>query len=245
MMRRWIGLSGILSALALLIKEALFFVSYVKNQAFPQPLPPEEEAKYLQEMANGSHSARNKLIEHNLRLVAHIVKKFENTGEEMEDLISIGTIGLIKGIESYSVDRGTKLATYAARCIENEILMHLRALKKVRKDVSLHEPIGQDKEGNEISLIDILEAENQNIIEFIQLNMEIEKMQQFFSILDQREKEVIIYRYGLNNKKEMTQREIAKRLDISRSYVSRIEKRALMKIFHEYYREERKRKKKR
>ncbi len=241
-MRRCICLSGILSALALLIKEALFFVSYVKNQAFPQPLSPEEEAKCLQDMQNGSHAARNKLIEHNLRLVAHIVKKFENTGEEMEDLISIGTIGLIKGIESYSIGRGTKLATYAARCIENEILMHLRALKKVRKDVSLHEPIGQDKEGNEISLMDILEAENQNIIEYIQLNMEIEKMQQFFSILDQREKEVIIYRYGLNNKKEMTQREIAKRLDISRSYVSRIEKRALMKIFHEYYRDERKRK---
>lgn len=232
-------LSGILSALALLIKEALFFVSYVKNQAFPQPLSPEDEAKYLKEMENGSHEARNKLIEHNLRLVAHIVKKFDNTGEETEDLISIGTIGLIKGVESFSAGKGTKLATYAARCIENEILMHLRALKKVRKDVSMHDPIGQDKEGNEISLIDILEAENEDVIEYIQLNMEIEKLERYFSILDKREKEVIIYRFGLNGFKEKTQREIAKKLDISRSYVSRIEKRALMKVFHEYFRNER------
>jgi len=231
-------LSGILSFLGLLIKEALFFVSYVKNHAFPQPLSPEDEMKYIRKMQEGDEDARNKLIEHNLRLVAHIVKKFENTGEDMEDLISIGTIGLIKGIESYSSDKGTKLATYAARCIENEILMHLRALKKVKKDVSLHDPIGQDKEGNEISLIDILEAENQNIIEYIQLNMEIEKMNDYLSILDNREREVILYRYGLNNYKEMTQREIASMLDISRSYVSRIEKRALMKVFHEYYRKE-------
>ena len=232
-------MSGILSVLALLIKEALFFVSYVKNHAFPQPLPSDEEAKYIEEMQNGSETARNKLIEHNLRLVAHIVKKFENTGEDMEDLISIGTIGLIKGVESFSTDKGTKLATYAARCIENEILMHLRALKKVKKDVSLHDPIGQDKEGNEISLIDILEAENDNVIEYIQLNMEIAKMQKYFSVLDKREREVIVYRYGLNDYNEMTQREIAKKLNISRSYVSRIEKRALMKVVHEYYRKER------
>ena len=190
-------------------------------------------------MQNGSKEARDKLIEHNLRLVAHIVKKFDNTGEDMEDLISIGTIGLIKGVESFKAGKGTKLATYAARCVENEILMHLRTLKKVKKDISLHDPIGQDHEGNEISLIDILEAENENIIEFIQLNMHIDKMQNFFQILDEREKEVLVYRYGLNNKKEMTQREIAKKLNISRSYVSRIEKRALMKVFREYYRKER------
>jgi len=232
-------LSSILSALALIIKETLFFISYVKNQAFPQPLSQEKEAKYIKDMQNGSDYARNKLIEHNLRLVAHIVKKFDNTGEDTEDLISIGTIGLIKGVESYKAGKGTKLATYAARCIENEILMHLRALKKGNKDVSLHDPIGQDKEGNEISLIDVLEAENENIIEYIQLNMDIEKMKNYFSILDQREKEVIIFRFGLNNQKELTQREIAKRLNISRSYVSRIEKRALMKIFREYYRSER------
>ncbi|WP_099158583.1 RNA polymerase sporulation sigma factor SigK [Virgibacillus ndiopensis] len=232
-------MSGILSVLALLIKEALFFVSYVKNHAFPQPLPPEDEAKYIKQMQDGDEEARNKLIEHNLRLVAHIVKKFENTGEDMEDLISIGTIGLIKGIESFSVDKGTKLATYAARCIENEILMHLRALKKVKKDVSLHDPIGQDKEGNEISLIDILEADSEDVIEYIQLNMEIDKMKDYLSILNSREKEVIIYRYGINDYQEMTQREIAKKLNISRSYVSRIEKRALMKVFHEYFRKER------
>ncbi|ASK63116.1 RNA polymerase sporulation sigma factor SigK [Virgibacillus phasianinus] len=231
-------MSSILSVLALLIKETLFFVSYVKNHAFPQPLPPDEEAKYIKEMQNGDENARNKLIEHNLRLVAHIVKKFENTGEDMEDLISIGTIGLIKGIESFSPDKGTKLATYAARCIENEILMHLRALKKVKKDVSLHDPIGQDKEGNEISLIDILEAESEDVIEYIQLHMELDKMKKYFSILDEREREVIIFRYGLNNYQEMTQREIAKKLNISRSYVSRIEKRALMKVFHEYFKQE-------
>lgn len=231
-------MSIVLSALGLFIKEALFFVSYVKNQSFPQPLSPKEEAKYIQLMQEGDEEARNKLIEHNLRLVAHLVKKFENTGEDMEDLISIGTIGLIKGVESFSTGKGTKLATYAARCVENEILMHLRALKKVKKDVSLHDPIGQDKEGNEISLIDILEAENENVIEYIQLNMEISKIEQYFSILDSREREVIVYRYGLNDQDEMTQREIAKKLNISRSYVSRIEKRALMKVFHEYYRNE-------
>ncbi|HLR08280.1 MAG TPA: RNA polymerase sporulation sigma factor SigK [Bacillota bacterium] len=232
-------MSGILSVLALLIKEAMFFVSYVKNHVFPQPLSPKEEEKYIIDMQNGSEEARNKLIEHNLRLVAHIVKKFENTGEDTEDLISIGTIGLIKGIESFSPDKGTKLATYAARCIENEILMHLRALKKVKKDVSLYDPIGQDKEGNEINLMDILEAENEDVIEYIQLNMEIAKMEQYFSVLDSREKEVIVYRYGLNDHKELTQKEIAKKLNISRSYVSRIEKRALMKVFHEYFRKER------
>lgn len=146
-------MSGIITALSYFIKELILFVSYVKNNAFPQPLSREDERKYLQLMQEGDTEARNKLIEHNLRLVAHIVKKFENTREDTEDLISIGTIGLIKAIESYSDKKGTKLATYAARCIENEILMHLRSLKKVKKDVSLHDPIGMDKEGNEITLI--------------------------------------------------------------------------------------------
>ncbi|MFC4404040.1 RNA polymerase sporulation sigma factor SigK [Gracilibacillus xinjiangensis] len=229
---------SILLSLMTLVKEALFFVAYVKNNTFPQPLPPDEEARMIEKMADGDEYARNKLIEHNLRLVAHIVKKFENTGEDVEDLISIGTIGLIKGIESYSSDKGTKLATYAARCIENEILMHLRAIKKTKKDVSLQDPIGQDKEGNEISLIDILEAENDDITEAIQLHMELEKIQKYLRVLDNREKEVLIARFGLGNKDELTQREIAKKLNISRSYVSRIEKRALMKVFHEYYRNE-------
>ncbi len=231
-------MSGILSAFTFIIKELLFLVSYIKNNAFPQPLSQKEEEKYLQLMAEGDEEARNILIEHNLRLVAHIVKKFENTGEDVEDLISIGTIGLIKAIESYSQGKGTKLATYAARCIENEILMHLRSLKKTKKDVSLHDPIGHDKEGNEISLIDVLKSEGDDVIETIQLNMELEKVKKYIDVLDEREKEVIISRFGLDLQKEKTQREIAKELGISRSYVSRIEKRALMKMFHEFYRNE-------
>ena len=237
-----IDMSGILSFFALAVKEVIFLVSYVKNNAFPQPLSASDERNYLQLMAQGDPVARNKLIEHNLRLVAHIVKKFENTGEEPEDLISIGTIGLIKAIESYSEGKGTKLATYAARCIENEILMHLRALKKTKKDVSLHDPIGQDKEGNEISLIDVLKSESEDVINTIQLSIELEKMKEFLQILDEREKEVIVGRFGLDLQKEKTQREIAKELGISRSYVSRIEKRALMKMFHEFYRIEKNKK---
>ncbi len=247
--RRWPNfaggeyMSGILTALGYLVKEIIFLVSYVKNNAFPQPLSAADERKYLQLMANGDQHARNMLIEHNLRLVAHIVKKFENTGEDAEDLISIGTIGLIKAIESYSEGKGTKLATYAARCIENEILMHLRALKKTKKDVSLHDPIGQDKEGNEISLIDVLKSESEDVIDTIQLNMELEKVKKYIDVLDEREKEVIIGRFGLDLQKEKTQREIAKELGISRSYVSRIEKRALMKMFHEFYRAEKEKRK--
>ncbi|MCP8967205.1 RNA polymerase sporulation sigma factor SigK [Ectobacillus ponti] len=235
---------SILAAIGYMIKEFLLFVSYVKNNAFPQPLPPEDEQRYLQLMEEGDAHARNMLIEHNLRLVAHIVKKFENTGEDSEDLISIGTIGLIKAIESYSQGKGTKLATYAARCIENEILMHLRALKKTKKDVSLHDPIGQDKEGNEISLIDILKSESDDVIDTIQLNMELEKIREYIGILDDREKEVILNRFGLGMDKEKTQREIAKALGISRSYVSRIEKRALMKMYHEFARAEKEKKSK-
>lgn len=229
-------MSGLLAAIAYFFKEVMVFVSYVKNNAFPQPLAEEEEKKYLKRMEEGDQEARNVLIEHNLRLVAHIVKKFENTGEDSEDLISIGTIGLIKGVESYSRGKGTKLATYAARCIENEILMHLRALKKTKKDVSLEDPIGQDKEGNEISLIDVLKAPEEDIVELIQLNMEKKKIYRFIHILDRREQQVIIARFGLDNQKERTQREIAQELKISRSYVSRIEKRALLKLFHEFYR---------
>ncbi|PTY80269.1 RNA polymerase subunit sigma-70 [Heyndrickxia sporothermodurans] len=237
-------MSGILTAIGYLFKELVFLVSYVKNNAFPQPLSASDERKYLKQMAGGDEEARNILIEHNLRLVAHIVKKFENTGEDVEDLISIGTIGLIKAIESYSEGKGTKLATYAARCIENEILMHLRALKKTKKDVSLHDPIGQDKEGNEISLIDVLKSDTEDVFDTIQLSMELEKVKEYIDVLDIREKEVIIGRFGLDLQKEKTQREIAKELGISRSYVSRIEKRALMKMFHEFYRAEKEKKKK-
>lgn len=233
---------GIFTTIAYFLKELMVFVSYVKNNAFPQPLNETEEEKYLNLLKEGDADARNVLVEHNLRLVAHIVKKFENTGEDTEDLISIGTIGLIKGVESYSRDKGTKLATYAARCIENEILMHLRSLKKTKKDVSLHDPIGTDKEGNEITLIDVLKADMDDVIDMVQLKMEKSKIYQHIHILDEREKEVIIGRFGLDMEKERTQREIAKELGISRSYVSRIEKRALMKLFHEFYKLKQRRK---
>lgn len=227
---------GIFTAIALFIKELSLLVSYVKNNAFPQPLSEADEAKHLKQMAEGDARSRNLLIEHNLRLVAHIVKKFDNTGEDQEDLISIGTIGLIKAIESFQQGKGTKLATFAARCIENEILMHLRSLKKVRKDVSLHDPIGTDKEGNEITLIDILGTEADEVMDKVQLQIEKSKIYQNLDILDEREKEVVVGRFGLETGgEERTQREIAKELGISRSYVSRIEKRALMKLYHEFY----------
>jgi len=235
---------AIFTTLALFFKEIPLFVAYIKNNAFPQPLSSEDELFHLKRMSEGDVDSRNKLIEHNLRLVAHIVKKFENTSEDTEDLISIGTIGLIKAIESFSIDKGTKLATYASRCIENEILMVLRSTKKTKKDVSLHDPIGHDKEGNNINLIDILVSETEDIIDTIQLNLELEKVRKYINILDEREREVIVSRFGLELKKEKTQREIAKELGISRSYVSRIEKRALMKMFHEFYRNEKEKKKK-
>ncbi len=232
--------SGLISAVALLIKELTLLVSYVRNNAFPQPLTESEESLHLGRMAEGDSKSRNILIEHNLRLVAHIVKKFDNTGEDMEDLISIGTIGLIKAIESYRPNKGTKLATFAARCIENEILMHLRSLKKTRKDVSLHDPIGTDKEGNEITLIDILGSGADDLLVTVDLNIEKSKIYRNLDILDDREKEVVVGRFGLDTGgEERTQREIAKELGISRSYVSRIEKRALMKLYHEFYKAKR------
>ncbi|MBG9734181.1 RNA polymerase sporulation sigma factor SigK [Paenibacillus alvei] len=227
---------GFLSSIAMFIKQISLLVSYVKNNAFPQPLMEEEEMKHLRLMAEGNAHSRNMLVEHNLRLVAHIVKKFDNTGEDLEDLISIGTIGLIKAIESFQPNKGTKLATFAARCIENEILMHLRSLKKTRKDVSLHDPIGTDKEGNEITLIDILGTESDEVVDKVQLKIEKSKIYRNLDILDEREQEVIRGRFGLDGGgDERTQREIAKELGISRSYVSRIEKRALMKLYHEFY----------
>lgn len=231
---------GFLSTIAMFIKQISLLVSYVKNNAFPQPLAEEEEMKHLRLMAEGNAHSRNMLVEHNLRLVAHIVKKFDNTGEDLEDLISIGTIGLIKAIESFQPNKGTKLATFAARCIENEILMHLRSLKKTRKDVSLHDPIGTDKEGNEITLIDILGTEGDEVVEKVQLKIEKSKIYRNLDILDEREQEVIRGRFGLDGGgDERTQREIAKELGISRSYVSRIEKRALMKLYHEFYKAKR------
>jgi len=204
------------------------------GQAFPNPLSAEVEAHYLALHKNGDHEARQKLIEHNLRLVAHIVKKYEAGVDNKDDLISIGTIGLIKGIDSYSTGKGTKLATYAARCIENEILMMFRANKKKRSEVSLQDSIGFDKEGNEVSLIDVLPDEKNDISEDIIKQLTIEKVWSHLDVLTVREREIIIRRFGLAGTDEETQQEIAKSYNISRSYVSRIEKRALMKLYRAF-----------
>lgn len=217
--------------------QQIFFVSFIKTPAFKQPLSKEEEAIYLERYFNGDQQARDKLIEHNLRLVAHIAKKYENDKDMMEDLISIGTIGLIKGIDSYQKDKSTKLGTYVAKCIENEILMHLRSNKKRNLDVSLNEVLGEDKDGSEMTLLDIVPAPQIDIIDSIQTNDQIKKLEKYFKVLTAREKEIIIKRYGLYNHKELTQKEIAKQLHISRSYVSRIEKRALIKLLKQYLKE--------
>ena len=206
----------------------------ISNQAFPNPLSPEEEEHYLTLMANGDKNAREKLIEHNLRLVAHIVKKYQNQTDDKEDLISIGTIGLIKAIDSFSPDKGTKLSTYAARCIDNEILMLFRSTKKMRNDVSLYDPIGYDKEGNEICLIDVVKDENKDLNDIIIQQLAFEKIEKNLKSLTQRERDIIVRRFGLENHEEETQQEIAKSYGISRSYVSRIEKRALMKLYREF-----------
>ncbi|MBO2520669.1 MAG: RNA polymerase sporulation sigma factor SigK [Clostridia bacterium] len=224
---------SLLAAALSLFKGVSVLVSYVTNHSvFPTPLSPEQEADLLKQMAEGSEEARNTLIERNLRLVAHIVKKFDNTGEEVDDLISIGTIGLIKAINTFDPEKKTRLATYAARCIENEILMHLRSTKKLRSEVLLHDPIGADKEGNEITLMDIL-ASDQDVEERVELNVEQQKMYQGMQALTRREKKVLELRYGLWGGIRRTQREISRALGISRSYVSRIEKRALHKLQRE------------
>ncbi len=219
-------------AVAAVIKGSLLLFGYLNNQVFPHPLSEEEEKEYFEKMENGNEEARNKLIEHNLRLVAHVVRKYENSKEEMEDLISIGTIGLIKAIKTYNNARGVRLATYAARCIENEVLMHLRNTKKVKQEVSLYDPIGYDKEGNEISLIDILATDNE-IIDKVERKLQEAKIRGKMNILSKRERQVIEMRYGLFNGFKETQREIARKLGISRSYVSRIEKKALKKLIRE------------
>lgn len=182
-------------------------------------------------MKKGDLEAKNELIERNMRLVAHIAKKYQNAGEEMEDLISIGTIGLIKAITTYKADYGSRLATYAARCIDNEMLMYFRTKKKTAKDVSLYEPIGTDKEGNQIQLMDIVEGEEVDVVEEMEKNRKIKKMLQIMpKVLTEREYDILVKRYGLYRKKPLTQREIAKEFGISRSYVSRIEKKALDKM---------------
>lgn len=203
----------------------------INSNSFPQPLTREEEEKYLELYSQGDEKARNILIERNLRLVAHIVKKYNNTGKETDDLISIGTIGLIKAISTYDSTKGTRLATYAARCIENEILMTIRSTKKTKLELSLQEPIGMDKEGNEINLLDILGTEVDKIIDEVDLRFQIKKLYRAINqVLKDREKVIIELRYGLIDGKCKTQREIANLLGISRSYVSRIETRALAKL---------------
>ncbi len=224
-----------------LIKQ-IFYVSFVKSNAFPNTLSREEEALYLEQFSKGDMNAREKLINHNLRLVAHIVKKYDSGKDLTEDLISIGTIGLIKAIDSYSIENNVKLATYAAKCIENEILMHLRTGKKTSLDISLNESIGQDKDGTDITLMDITPIENKDMMDSVVLNDNIRAIYQYIDVLDEREKEIIYMRYGLNQREELTQKQIAKKYNISRSYVSRIEKRALMKLLREFIKAEKKEK---
>ena len=213
----------------------LFCFSYFSSiTSFPQPLSAEEEKYYLERYQAGDEVAKNILIERNLRLVAHIVKKYNNINNDVDDLISIGTIGLIKGITSFDPSKCTRLATYAARCIENEILMSIRAGRKQRYETSLQAPIGMDQEGNEISLLDILCTENDTIFDQVDLDIEVRKLYQHIRVLlKPREKEILLLRYGLNNQEEKTQREIAEQMGISRSYVSRIEKKALKKLCKE------------
>ncbi len=204
------------------------------NDVFLEPLSSEEEEKYINLLSENNEEARNKLIEHNLRLVAHIVKKFDRTYTDNDDLISIGTIGLIKGVDSYSKEKGVKITTYCARCIENEILMYFRSNNKYTKDVSLNDYVGFDKDGNEIAIIDVLKTDNNDFIDKIDLKDNIELVKKYMNILTPREKNIIKRRFGLDDNQEETQKVIAKRLGISRSYVSRIEKRALTKMLREF-----------
>jgi len=214
------------------LNQVFFLCGYVTNpNSFPQPLSSDEEHKYIESYKNGNEEARNILIERNLRLVAHIAKKFNTFTCDNDDLISIGTIGLIKAISAYDQMKGIRLATFAAKCIENEILMHIRSSKKTQNEVSLHDPIGLDKEGNEIMLIDIMENESTSIIDQVELKMQVHHLyNKMKTVLMKREKLILELRYGLSMNNLKTQHEIAEILGISRSYVSRIEKKAIKKL---------------
>ena len=214
------------------LKTAVFVVGYISSSnLFPEPLTSEEEKIYLEKMKIGDEEARNILIERNLRLVAHVVKKYSNTKVEQDDLISIGTIGLIKGINSYNLEKGSKLSTYVSRCIDNEILMHLRATKKLNAEVYLNEPIGKDKDDNVVTLQEVLENNERSIEDEVDLKMKIKKLyQKMGEILKDREKTIIELRFGLDGHKPKTQHEIAEMMGISRSYVSRIETKAINKL---------------
>lgn len=215
-------------------------IGFIKNGAFPAKLSDEEEKQLLNDLFDEERrdEARRKLIEHNLRLVAHIVKKYDNTIELNEDLLSIGTIGLVKAIDSFAPDKKVKLATYASKCIENEILMTLRKDKHIANDCRLSDIIGYDKDGEEMELIDIIINDEEPIDELYQKNEELDKLKKYLDVLEERELEILTMRYGLNNSAELTQKDIAKKLHISRSYVSRIEKRALYKIMQEFKKDE-------
>lgn len=217
------------------LENLLFFALHLESGGvFPKPLSAAEEEECFRKMHEGDSSARNKLIEHNLRLVAHIIKKYYNVSTDQEDLISIGTIGLIKAVSTFDYAKNTRFATYASRCIENEILMHFRSLKKSAGDVYFDEPIDTDKDGNTLTLIDII-AEDDGIVDKIDLNIKSEQLYRFINeCLDERETEIIKRRYGLYGFKPLTQREVAARLGISRSYVSRIEKKALQTLKKKY-----------
>ncbi len=225
----------LITAVNEVLSSIFFLFGYVSNtNSFPQPLSAEEETKFIELYKNGSDDARNTLIERNLRLVAHIVKKYSTFGNDCDDLISIGTIGLIKAITTFDQSKGTRLATYAARCIENEILMQIRSTKKIQSEVSLHDPIGVDREGNEITLIDVIGNESESVIEEVELKMQVKRLyNKMKAVLKKREKTVLELRYGLLNGTSKTQREIAGMLGISRSYVSRIEKKAIKKLSRE------------
>jgi len=197
------------------------------TNSFPPPLSAKEETELLHKMKSGDTNAKNKLIEHNLRLVAHVIKKYYSTNVSQDDLISIGTIGLIKAINSFDVEKGTRLATYAARCVENEILMNFRAMKKTAQDISINEPIDTDSEGNPLTLMDIISTEDEIVDDIYKLSMIKKLTKEIEKIDNPREKSIIILRYGLDGNKPMTQLEVSKLLCISRSYVSRIEKKAL------------------
>lgn len=211
-----------------------YFISYIRSKSFQLPLTQKEEQFYLEKKQHGDAKARDILIEKNLRLVAHIAKKYESSKELQEDLISIGTIGLIKAVDSFKPDKSIRLATYASRCIENEILMHLRAIKKTNQEVSLNEVIGVDKDGSEIVLEDLLDNHDPDFIDQIYNQDQMNELMHYFETLSSKEQDILIKRYGLYDSQKYTQNEIAKEYHISRSYVSRIEKRALVKLLKKY-----------